>query len=568
MESDVKGGRFELSIATQFDAAHRLLDEVHKSGTRLHGHTYPVLVTFRGSALAAGDHAEQGGKGQGIMTGGGEDDRPARGDPWSRAGGCHDQDSSRPPGGGGSLSGVLDTAASLASPWAYIVLALLAAAESAAFVGLAIPGETAMLLGGFLAYQGRVDLFVMMAVGAAGAVVGDQVGYQIGHLFGEPLKRSRIGRRVGQNRWARGEAYLRAKGGRAVFLGRFVGLLRALVPALAGMSRMPYRTFLPWNLAGGIIWAPGFVLLGYVAGGSWRRVEQIAGRASLLLVALVVVGGAVVLTARWIARHPERLRAVVQRQLERPWVARLWSRYQRQITFLEGRLRPGGALGLSLTISVLALVLAGWAFGAVLQDVLSGREGGALLDGPVLRSFVAHREGWLTPLMRGASGLGGTPVMTGLILLAGLAWWLRTRTWRPLGLLAIAYLGAWVLSLTTGDLIDRPRPPAAQAIGHWTGSAFPAERTTAATAVFGMLAVLLSAAIPHWGRKVALWTAAVLLTGLVGVSQLYLGAQWLTDVLGGLALGGSWLFALLAAAGTLRGLHARSEMDEPNRVWR
>jgi membrane protein DedA with SNARE-associated domain len=348
------------------------------------------------------------------------------------------------------VSGVLDAAASLASPWAYIVLALLAAAESAAFVGLAVPGETAMLLGGFLAFQGRVSLLVMMAAGAAGAVVGDQVGYQIGHLFGEPLKRSRLGRRVGQDRWAKGEAYLRAKGGRAVFLGRFVGLLRALVPALAGMS---------------------------------------------------------------------------------------------------------------LTVSVLALVLAGWAFVAVLQDVLSGREGGALLDGPVQHFFLARREAWLTPLMRGMSDLGSAAVLLGLILLAGLTWWSRTRGWRPLGLLAIAYLGAWLLWATISDLTDRARPPAAQAIGHWTGSAFPAGRTTAATAVLGMLAALLSAATPHWGRKVAVWTAAVLVAGLVGVSQLYLGAHWLTDVLGALALGAVWLFALLAAARTLRAL--RTKTAEP-----
>jgi membrane protein DedA with SNARE-associated domain/membrane-associated phospholipid phosphatase len=456
------------------------------------------------------------------------------------------------------VSGALETAASLASPWAYIVLALLAAAESAAFVGLAIPGETAMLLGGFLAFQGRVNLLVMMAAGAAGAVAGDQIGYQIGHLSGEPLKRSRLGRRVGRERWARGEAYLRAKGGRAVFFGRFVGLLRALVPALAGMSRMPYRTFLPWNVAGGIIWAPGFVLLGYLAGGSWRRVERIAGRASLLLVVLVVVAAAVVLTARFIARHPDRLHGVVERQLQRPWVARPRSRYRRQIAFLAERLRPGGALGLSLTVSVLALVGAGWAFGAVLQDVLAGQEGGALLDGPVHHYFLARREPWLTPLMRGTSGLGSATVLLGLILLGGLTWWSRTRSWRPLGLLAIAWLGAWVLSATISELTHRARPPAAQAIGHWTGSAFPAARTTAATAVLGMLAALLSAATTHWGRKVAVWTAAVLVAGLVGVSQLYLGAQWLTDVLGALALGAVWLFAVLAAARTLRALRGKT----------
>src|ERR671930_772906 len=131
--------------------------------------------------------------------------------------------------------------------------------------------------------------------GALDTVAGDSVGYQLGRVFGEPLEHSRLGRKVGPDRWARGEAYLRERGGRAVFLGRFVGLLRALVPALAGMARMPYRTFLPWNAAGGILWAPGFVLLGYLAGSSYRQVERTAGRASLLLLILAVVVGAGVL---------------------------------------------------------------------------------------------------------------------------------------------------------------------------------------------------------------------------------------------------------------------------------
>ena len=455
------------------------------------------------------------------------------------------------------MSGIVDTAARLASPWAYVVLALLAAAESAAFVGLAIPGETAMLLGGVLAFQGRVNLGVMMAAGAIGAVVGDQVGYQIGRLSGEPLKHSRLGRRIGQDRWSKGEAYLRAKGGRAVLLGRFVGVLRALVPALAGMARMPYRTFLPWNAAGGMIWGPGFVLLGYLAGGSWRQVERVAGRASLLLLVLIVLIGAVVLAARWVARHPERLRAPADRQLQRPWVARLQARYQRQLAFLARRLRPGGALGLSLTATVLALVMAGWAFGAVLQDVLAGKKG-ALLDGPVQRFLLAHREAWLTPLMRAATGLGNAAALLGLVLLAGVAWWARTRSWRPLGLLAPACLGALVLAGSVKLLTGRPRPPATQAIGHWTGSAFPSGHTTTATAVYGMVAALLAAATPHWGRKVSVWTAALLLAGLVGLSRLYLGASWLTDVLGGLTLGAAWLFALLTATRAMSALHRDS----------
>ena len=88
-----------------------------------------------------------------------------------------------------------------------------------------------MLVGGVLGFQGRVSLAVMMAAGVLGVVVGDSVGDQIGRLLGEPLKGSRLGRMVGQQRWARAEGYQRAKGGREVFLGRCVGLLCALVPA-------------------------------------------------------------------------------------------------------------------------------------------------------------------------------------------------------------------------------------------------------------------------------------------------------------------------------------------------
>jgi membrane protein DedA with SNARE-associated domain/membrane-associated phospholipid phosphatase len=466
------------------------------------------------------------------------------------------------------MSGLLDTAARLASPWAYIVLGLLAAAESAAFVGLAIPGETAMLLGGFLAHQGRVSLGVMMAAGAIGAVVGDSIGYEIGRLFGEPLKRSRLGRRVGEQRWAKAEAYLRAKGGRAVFLGRFIGLLRALVPALAGMSRMPYRTFLPWNLAGGVIWAPGFVLLGYLAGSSYQKVEQIAGRASLLLAAVVVVVAALVVGARWVARHPDRVRALADRQLARPWLARLVGRYQLQLAFLARRLRPGGALGLSLTVSVAALVGAGWAFGALLQDVLA-RDELELVDRPVAQFFVRHREAWLTRTLQDVTNLGSIRILLPLILVVGVGWWVRRRTWRPLVLLATAYAGADLAFNAVKELVHRPRPPIAILLKPVAGPSFPSGHATQAVAVYGMLAALAAATTPRWSRKVTVWALAVLVAGLVGLSRLYLGAHWLTDVLAGLALGAAWLFALLTLARTVTGRHHADPHPPPDQppLW-
>jgi membrane protein DedA with SNARE-associated domain/membrane-associated phospholipid phosphatase len=458
------------------------------------------------------------------------------------------------------VGGLLGTAANLASPWAYLVLGLLAAAESAAFVGLAIPGETAMLLGGVLAFQGRVSLPVMMAAGAIGAVVGDSIGYEFGRRFGAPLQHSRLGRRVGDKRWAKGQAFLRARGGRAVFLGRFVGVLRALVPALAGMSGMPYRTFLPWNLAGGVIWAPGFVLLGYLAGGSYQKVERIAGRASLLLLVVLILAGAVVGAARWLARHPERVQAVIDRQLARPPVARLQARYRHQLDFLARRLRPGGALGLSLTATVLALAGAGWAFGAVFQDVLASDEL-ALIDRPAETFLVAHREAWLTHAMRVVTDLGGASVLIPLLLVIGLVWRWRAGTWRPLGLLAAAYTGAWTLQTSIKLLVHRPRPPAALALAHFSGYAFPSGHATDSVAVYGMLAALLATATARWGRKVALWATAAGLVALIGLSRLYLGGHWPTDVLGGFALGGTWLFALLTLTRTIDDLRRNHALE-------
>ncbi|MDQ4070401.1 MAG: DedA family protein, partial [Actinomycetota bacterium] len=218
------------------------------------------------------------------------------------------------------ITDFLDRLADLASPWGYVVVGLLTLLEASAMIGLVVPGEAALLIGGFLASQGRAELPLMMVVGAVGAVVGDSVGYEIGRHLGPSLRRSRLGQWVGDERWAAAEAYLAKHGGRAVFFGRFVGVLRAMVPTIAGLSGMPYRTFLPWNAIGGLVWAPGFVLLGYAAGGSYHKVAEWTGRASAVLLGLVILVAAVVMAARAVVRREGAVRTWARAQAERPTV--------------------------------------------------------------------------------------------------------------------------------------------------------------------------------------------------------------------------------------------------------
>lgn len=189
----------------------------------------------------------------------------------------------------GFLGGLFASVASFPTPLAYVVIGALVFAEAALFIGFLLPGETAVLLGGALAATGKLSLVTVAVIVVSAAILGDSVGYEVGRKAGPRLLELRIlkGRRAGIDA---ARTRLHDKGGVTVFLGRFTALLRALTPALCGMSRMPYRRFLAWNAAGGIVWGVGITGLGYLAGRSSALVERSLGGVSLGILAIFVLG--------------------------------------------------------------------------------------------------------------------------------------------------------------------------------------------------------------------------------------------------------------------------------------
>src|SRR5512139_1426284 len=243
----------------------------------------------------------------------------------------------------------------------YLVVFTLVWAESAIFAGFVIPGESVLIVNGVLAGLGRVDVVTLAGCGVAGAVIGDSVGFEVGRHFGPRLRSTRLGKHVKAEHWSRAEWFMQRYGGRSVLLGRWVSFGRALIPALAGAARMRYRTFLLWNALGGMTWALTVTAVGFFAGGCWRHVEKIFGRAVLLVVFAGVVA-ATVAAGRWVAHHPDQVKAWARRQANRPWVRALLDRHERQVRWLARRMRPGSALGLHLTVGLALIVAAGWAF--------------------------------------------------------------------------------------------------------------------------------------------------------------------------------------------------------------
>lgn len=200
------------------------------------------------------------------------------------------------------MTGLVDHLFNLNPVWVYVVVTALVFAEDALFVGFVLPGETAAVLGGVIASRGHIHLALVIVLVVAAAIVGDTVGYELGWHLGTRILRARLFDKR-RKKLESAQAFLRRRGGSAVFLGRFVAFFRAVMPALAGTSRMPYRKFLAFNAAGGLVWGIGFVALGYAAGGSYKAVEKSVGR-----VAAVVVVGVLLLALliRWVqSRHQD-----------------------------------------------------------------------------------------------------------------------------------------------------------------------------------------------------------------------------------------------------------------------
>jgi membrane-associated protein len=180
-------------------------------------------------------------------------------------------------------------ALALVPPWAVLLAVFgLPALEASTLLGLVVPGEIAVLLGGVLAHQGKVPLVAVMAAAAAGAIAGDSIGYLLGARLGPALfshASERVARRIEAAR-----AFVRRFGAPAVLLGRWAAFLRALVPSIAGASGVAYRRFAAYNVAGGTLWGVAVAGIGFLAGAAYGRAERSLGLAGTLGALVLVVG--------------------------------------------------------------------------------------------------------------------------------------------------------------------------------------------------------------------------------------------------------------------------------------
>jgi undecaprenyl-diphosphatase len=269
----------------------------------------------------------------------------------------------------------------------------------------------------------------------------------------------------------------------------------------------------------------------------------ILGGLALLLLAIGALGW-------WAAAHPAKAQAFALSLRHHPRMMRAEQRYRTEIEFLVRRFQPEGAFGLSFTIGLAALAVSVWIFGGVLQDVLAHEEV-ALFDAPIVSYIASHRLSWVTEGMEVITYTGTEVFLAAVAGAGGLTLRYRTGSWRPLLLLTAAVLGAMSLDFVAKLVIARPRPPVAWMAVPATGFAFPSGHSTESTVTYGALGYLVAQAQTAWRAKVASFTIGALIAFIVGVSRIYLGVHWPTDVIAGLALGSAWLAIVFTTSSSI-----------------
>lgn len=176
----------------------------------------------------------------------------------------------------------------VSGPWLYVLTFIITFAETGTLLFF-VPGEVTLLLAGAAAGAGNASLPVLIVVGIAAALFGDFVGFHLGFRYGDRIRSSRLGRRIKPASWDKAQTLIQRRKGLVVLFGRWIGFLRAIMPASAGMSGMAYRTFLPWDVAGAVSWAATCLFVGYQVGDNIDRVESWITRGGYFVVGVLVL---------------------------------------------------------------------------------------------------------------------------------------------------------------------------------------------------------------------------------------------------------------------------------------
>ena len=411
-----------------------------------------------------------------------------------------------------------------------LVVFAIAFSDAVIVLGAIVPALPLLIAVGVLIGLGELSGPYTVVCAALGAFAGDALSYWVGRRWGDRLRAvwpfSSHPRLL-----ERGESLFRRNAFKAVLIARYVGAIRPFVPAVAGMAGMPVAAWLRYSLLACASWAALFLLPGWLLGQAYEAVAAVAGRLLVVLAMLAAALGlawAIVLyTYRWSA---DRLDV---------WLSRLLAWYGRHPLlgrFTVGAFDPQRREAVPLAVLAVMLLALGWGGFALLTVVVAHNEP-LQLDLAVHQAMLALRNPLADYPLAALASLGEWQVLLPAIA-AGMGFLAWRRRWMAAGHWLVALAVGLALTELLAATVDVVRPPAAS-----SGFGFPSVAVTMATITFGFFAVLIGRELPGRNRVWPYLLSGAIVTS-IGFARLYLGAHWLSDVLGGMLFGLTWVLVV------------------------
>lgn len=435
----------------------------------------------------------------------------------------------------------------------YIIVFFAAFFESVAFLGVFVPGTVIVLFSGFVAEQWPLayDVRGLMIIIALGCFLGAATSYLIGRFYGPPFF-SEANFYLKRRYLIRAQQYFAAHGGKSIFSGNFLGPVRSLVPFAAGMSEMHYWRFFAWNIAASSVWAFLYVGLGYFFGASWEAVELWGTRLTVFLFGLALLIGLNWLIGRFLVRHERQVRvffmslgrSLIHALLENEYIVAFVERHPRLCRFVGKRFSPYEILGLSFTFSfILSLVILGYLLVLIHAVVVKGPLIG--LDSRLFGLVLFVRDPFLNRIMLFVTDLAGLPALGFIVALT--VFLMVRRAWMRAAIFVVGVSTALGLHSILKWIFDRPRPNFSQALISVSSSSFPSGHAVTAVVLYGFFAYVLIGIVRSWRTKITIFLATIFIIFFIGLSRIYLGVHWPSDIWGGYLLGAWWLVVMITA---------------------
>ncbi|MDD5406080.1 MAG: LssY C-terminal domain-containing protein [Sulfurovaceae bacterium] len=421
--------------------------------------------------------------------------------------------------------------------------------ETTIGIGLFLPGSTIILFLGALSARGYLDTTDLIWFSVLGAILGDNINYYLGRKYG--AKRLEKGFWfLKPNQIEKARYFMDAHGAKSVFIGRFIPNVKEVVPFIAGSINMNQRTFMFWNVLGGIGWGFEWVFAGYIFAQSINLAELWLSRIGLFFIFILMLSGILYFFKWLIIKNGRQFfiisislwqaikEAVINNEYVVPWI----QKHKRSISFLKARLDTTVFSGLTLSILTLAFLYIIALFSGVVEDLITS-DTIVAADIRIANLIFLFRIDVLTNIFTWITMLGNSQVILCFIVVSAMLLWLWRKNYYILPLLA-AVAGSEAFTFLGKLAFHRHRPE--MAIYKEQYFSFPSGHATVAVAFYGFAAYILMRFVKSWNKKLNIFFATILIIVAIGFSRIYLGAHYISDIWSGYLVGAMWLIVAIS----------------------